>query len=109
MLPVPTEPSASFSDMAPSRAAHWYSVLLAVCAATLPAPAQSVEWSQWRGPAHDGVFPEETTWQTDWQQRSPRTLWKVEVGIGYSGVAISQDCAYTVGNADGRDTVYCLD
>jgi outer membrane protein assembly factor BamB len=95
--------------MALSRIAHCCSLLLSVGAASQPALAQPAEWSQWRGPAHDGVFPEDATWRTDWQQRPPKTLWRVEVGIGYSGLAISQGRAYTVGNIDGKDTVYCLD
>lgn len=96
--------------MAPTRFALCCSLaLLAACAKASPAPAEAPQWSQWRGPQHDGVFPDETTWRTDWYERPPRTLWRVEVGIGYSGVAVSQGRAYTVGHVDGKDTVYGLD
>jgi outer membrane protein assembly factor BamB len=89
--------------------------LVAVCGAVSQsalaqtAAAQPTEWSQWRGPAHDGVFPAETTWRTDWDERPPVTVWKADVGVGYSGVAVSAGRAYTVGHRDGEDTIYCLD
>jgi outer membrane protein assembly factor BamB len=99
--------------MARARIALSCLALIAASGAASLALAQSAkqatEWSQWRGPGHDGAFPEETSWRTDWDVRPPRTLWKVAVGVGYSGVAISAGRAYTVGNADGQDTVFCLD
>ena len=36
-------------------------------------------------------------------------LWKAAVGKGYSSVSIQGDYLYTMGNDDGKDTVYCLD
>jgi outer membrane protein assembly factor BamB len=69
--------------------------------------AQSPEWSQWRGPAHDGLYPHDT-FRTDWKENPPRQLWQAAVGIGYSGLAVSQGRAYTVGNVDGEDVVHCL-
>jgi outer membrane protein assembly factor BamB len=84
-------------------------VVFAVGVTSSIAVAQRVEWSQWRGPAHDGVYPQETSWRTDWAVKPPRELWRVSVGLGYSGLAVSQGRAYTVGNVDGEDVIHCLD
>ena len=36
-------------------------------------------------------------------------LWKNSVGIGFSCVTVSNGKAYTMGNADNNDTVFCFD
>ena len=36
-------------------------------------------------------------------------LWRASLGIGTSSVTISGDHAYSAGNADGKDTIWCLD
>lgn len=87
-------------------------LLLAVhfAAGYAPALGQAVEWSQWRGPARDGVYAEEREWSASWGKDGPRLLWKVAVGTGYAGVSISDGRAYTVGHPQGGDDiVYCID
>ena len=86
---------------------RWLATLV-ICWIASPAVAQRPESSQWRGPAHDGVFPAETSWRTNWKESPPRELWRVEVGVGYSGFAVSQGRAYTVGNVGGEDIIHCL-
>src|SRR5262249_49798899 len=39
----------------------------------------------------------------------PPRLWTAQVGEGYSSVAVKDGRLYTMGNAGGKDTVYCLD
>jgi outer membrane protein assembly factor BamB len=75
-----------------------------------PAPtgaAASTDWFQWRGPERNGVSAE-TGWRTDWAADPPKTLWKANVGEGWSAVSIAAGRAYTMGNRSGQDTVYCL-
>jgi outer membrane protein assembly factor BamB len=86
----------------------WLAAIAIGCLASTSV-AQRPESSQWRGPAHDGLYPQETTWRTDWATHPPRELWRVPVGIGYSGLAVSQGRAFTVGNVQGEDVIYCLD
>jgi len=77
--------------------------------AAKPAAADSAvrahDWPQWRGPNRNGVSPEEITWPAS----GPKQLWKAAVGEGYSGVSVSRGRAYTLGNTNGVDTVWCLD
>jgi len=70
--------------------------------------AACADESRWRGPLGSGVYPDETSWTYDWPAEGPEPLWKVEVGLGYSGIAVSEGRAYTVGNIDGEDIVFCL-
>lgn len=66
------------------------------------------DWPQWRGPNRDGIS-EEAGWRVDWGSGGPRQVWRVAVGQGFSACAVSGGRVYTMGNADGQDTVWCLD
>ena len=66
------------------------------------------DWPVWRGSNHDGVSTEKgllTTWPAD----GLKQLWKAELGMGYSGVSVSNGKVYGMGNARDVDTVFCLD
>lgn len=67
------------------------------------------DWSQWRGPMGDGNFDHETTWSHQWPESGPEVLWSIKVHTGYSGVAVSEGHAYTLGNFEGDDLIQCLD
>jgi len=69
--------------------------------------APSADWSQWLGPDRTGISTE-TGWRTDWAAKPPKTLWKASVGVGYSSVSVAHGRLYTMGNAGGKDTVFCL-
>ncbi len=64
--------------------------------------------SKWRGPLGTGAYPDETSWSFEWPAEGPKELWRVEVGLGYSGIAVSDGRAYTVGNIKGEDIIFCL-
>ena len=66
------------------------------------------EWSVWRGPASEGNYDHETTWKHDWLPTRPKTLWQTKVHTGYSGIAVSEGRAYTIGNSEGEDLIQCL-
>lgn len=66
------------------------------------------DWPRWRGPNLDGISTE-TGWSTDWPDDGPRQLWKANVGTGMSAVSVARGRAYTLGNREGRETVYCFD
>jgi len=66
------------------------------------------DWPRWRGPEGNGISTE-TEWNPEALLQGPRIVWKVNVGIGYSCIAIKGSSLYTMGNRKGQDTVYCLD
>jgi len=72
-----------------------------------PAQQPAQEWSQWRGPARDGVatgvsLPE--TWPADLQR-----LWQVEVGAGYSSPIVSEGRVYIFSRQGEEEFVRALD
>src|SRR5882724_6841976 len=63
------------------------------------------DWPRWRGPNRDGKSSEEIKWPDG----GPRAVWKAAVGTGFSSISISHGRVYTMGNADEKDTIWCLD
>ena len=97
--------------MCKSRAFFRSLVLVAVLATTNSALAQenvSVAWPCWRGPYRNGISTE-TGWNRFWSVAGPKILWKASVGKGFSSFAVAAGRVYTMGNAEGTDTVFCLD
>jgi len=79
------------------------------CVLFLTASSHAADWPRWRGPDVNGIS-RETGWQSKWPETGPKQLWKASIGIGFSGISVSQGRAYTMGNIDnGSDVVYCLD
>jgi outer membrane protein assembly factor BamB len=66
------------------------------------------DWPRWRGPNGDGISPE-TDWNPKALANGPKIVWKKNVGMGFSSVAIAGSSLYTMGNSKGKDVVYCLD
>ena len=66
------------------------------------------DWPHWRGPQRNGVSAE-TGWRDTWPVDGPATAWKAKVGLGFSSFAVAQGRAFTLGHADGKDTVWCFD
>ena len=74
----------------------------------ITAAVNAADWPQWRGPNRDGISTEKN-WSSQWPATGPKQLWKANVGLGCSAVTISQGRAYTLGNTDEIDTIYCFD
>ena len=68
--------------------------------------AQAADWANWRGPTRDGISTE-----TGWKLTSgeAKKLWTAQVGMGCSAVHVSNGRAYTQGNKNETDTVFCFD
>jgi hypothetical protein len=66
------------------------------------------DWPQWRGPQRNGVSGEKG-WLDKWPANAPATAWKAQVGLGFSSFVIAQGRAFTLGHAEGQDTVWCFD
>jgi len=83
-------------------------LMVAVAAVTAPAQQAGMDWPSFRGPSYDGASAE-SDWRTDWSADKPEVLWRKNVGIGASTVAVVGDRVYTMGNEADRDVVWCLD
>lgn len=76
--------------------------------AGLAAPATyATNWPHWRGPQRNGISSE-TDWGYHWAASGPRKLWSAKLGEGFSGMAVAGGRLYSMGNAAGKDTVFCL-
>src|SRR5688572_10113026 len=68
--------------------------LLYGCAFALTAaPAVADDWPQWLGPQRDGVW-RETGILDKFPEGGPKLVWRVPVGIGYSGPAVAAGKVY---------------
>jgi len=76
--------------------------LIAVTVAT----GSAEDWPHWRGPDYNGVTQE---CLPDELSEELRVLWTAEVGIGFSSFSAVGDRVLTMGHADEKDTVWCLD
>jgi outer membrane protein assembly factor BamB len=70
-------------------------------------PARAADWPRWRGPAGNGISAEPIG--NTWPAAGPRVLWRAAVGTGFASVAVSRGRAYTLGNRENRDTIWCFD
>jgi outer membrane protein assembly factor BamB len=72
-----------------------------------PNPDARDDWPQWGGPTRNGISGE-TRWSS---KGKAEPLWKVQIGIGYSSVAVHQQRVYTLGfdKELSLDVVHCLD
>jgi len=79
-----------------------------ILCADIGSPAAANDWPRWRGTDCNGIS-KETGWSASWPAEGPKRLWKGSVGTGFSSVAVSNGRLFTLGNANGTETVYCLD
>lgn len=68
-------------------------LLLIALVAPSPAQATSADWPHWRGPAGNGVSPEQG-WLAEGAEQE---LWRREVGLGYSSPSIQGEFLYVMG------------
>jgi outer membrane protein assembly factor BamB len=69
--------------------------------------ADDIEWPRWRGPNGDGIS-NETNWDSEALVEGPKVLWKVDIGAGYSNVAIKDNRLYTMGLEGKKSIIFCL-
>jgi outer membrane protein assembly factor BamB len=81
-------------------------ILLSLSAAAGFQFAAAEDWPNWRGPRFDGVSNEKLP---DKLPDEPSVVWKAKVGTGFSTVSVARGRVFTMGNANGTDTVWCLD
>jgi outer membrane protein assembly factor BamB len=69
--------------------------------------ADDYDWPRWRGPNGDGIS-NETDWNPEALNGGPKILWKVDVGMGHSNVAVKDSRLYTMGIQSRRAVILCL-
>src|SRR5262245_13014445 len=70
--------------------------------------ASAADWPHWRGPARNGIATE-SGWLDKWPAEGPKVAWRTKVGLGFSSFAVAQGRVFTMGHADGKDSVFCFD
>ncbi|MBL9189825.1 MAG: PQQ-like beta-propeller repeat protein [Opitutaceae bacterium] len=71
-------------------------------------PSHAADWPHWRGPARNGIS-NETGWLDQWPAGGPVIAWRAQVGLGPSSFVVADSRAFTMGHADGHDTVFCFE
>jgi len=66
------------------------------------------DWSQWRGPARDGVSQEDGI-ARGWPKDGPPVVWRQPLGIAYSAVSVVGTRLYTMMATDTEEFAICLD
>jgi outer membrane protein assembly factor BamB len=79
--------------------------LLGVFAFLVIVNLRAGDWPQWRGPNRNGISTE----KVGWPEGGPKTVWRAQVGTGFSSISVSKGRVYTMGNANEKDTIWCLD
>jgi len=69
--------------------------------------AHAADWPNWRGPDYNGIS-KETGWVATWAESGPKVLWNASIGAGFSSIAVSDGRAYTMGNINDNDILYCF-
>jgi outer membrane protein assembly factor BamB len=65
------------------------------------------DWPAYGGPERNHISREKSL-RTDWKDDEPKTLWSLEVGLGYSAVVEVKGKAYTQGYSNGKNTLFCV-
>jgi outer membrane protein assembly factor BamB len=79
-------------------------VLVVIASASI---ASAQDWSQWRGPARDGVIPAAVI-PKQWPAAVKRG-WSVEIGEGYSSPVVANGRAFVHSRRDPEEIVTALD
>jgi outer membrane protein assembly factor BamB len=115
--PVPAAASAPASTQA---AAPLASPVPAAVPATAPTPAPATapptaappsgggSWTDYRGPARDGVYRQGPIAAT-WPAGGPRLLWKQPIGEGHASFVVARGVAYTIEQRRNREVVAAYD
>lgn len=77
-------------------------------AMALPCAVHATDWSQFRGPNHDGISTEKIL--TAWPATGLHEIWKQPMKDGFSGVTIGDGKAFTLvaREVDGADQEVCV-
>ncbi|RJP29338.1 MAG: alcohol dehydrogenase [Candidatus Omnitrophota bacterium] len=78
------------------------------CVLCIADPIFAEDWHQFHGPQRNRIS-RESDWQAKWDQEGPPELWRQTIGVGFASISVVGNRAYTMGNQDNQDTVWCFD
>lgn len=90
---------------------------VSMLAMTLPAAVQADDWPNWRGAQRNGIS-QEAGWNPEKLNDGPDILWRKQIGIGFSSMAVTGGRVYAMGNTrkgddpndqSQTDVLWCLD
>jgi len=111
---LPARPAANASSAAaPAAAAPTAAAANAATPAASPPPSPprtsaAGSWTDFRGPARDGVYRQGPVAAT-WPAGGPRLLWKQPIGEGHASFVIARGVAYTIEQRRHREVVAAYD
>lgn len=65
-------------------------------------------WPRFRGPEGTGISKEEGLLER-WPEGGPEELWRIPIGVGYSGMAVSDKRVYLLDSDEDSEFLLCLD
>ena len=65
------------------------------------------DWPRFRGPEGNGISQESSLLKT-WPADGPQQLWRMPLGIGYSGMSVQNNRLYTMDSDSSAESVLCL-
>src|SRR5579863_965993 len=81
---------------------RWFSLgLLFISLLSALREADAEGWPQWFGPRRDGIWRERGLIEK-FPKGGPKTVWRVSLGTGYSGPAVSEDRVYVMDRVRGK-------
>ncbi len=84
-------------------------MLFGICAVLqLQASSPASDWPTFLGPNGDGIVKDHNL-SANWAQNPPKVIWRKNLGVGNSSIAIANGRAVTLGNTNDIETVWCLD
>lgn len=83
----------------------WLASLLFI---SLAAPVLASDWPQFLGPTRNGVYPDHNLIDA-FPPGGPKTLWKKDIGQGFSGPAVSAGKLILFHRIGDKESVECLD
>src|SRR5689334_4845215 len=80
---------------------------LTICVFLSAAMANATDWSQYRGPNHDGSTPDAIA--TTWQKEGPKVVWKAPIGDSFGSFAVSGGKAFIFIERKGEEVCIAID
>ncbi len=74
----------------------------------LTATTYAADWPNWRGPNHNGISSE-SGFIPKFQSNKPNFAFRIDIGTGFSSISVANQKAYTMGNENDTDIIYCID
>ncbi len=85
-----------------------FTLLLVSVPAAFSAGDASEDWPQFRGVSRDGIA-HSSGLRNQWPEEGPNVLWRVPLGEGFSGVAVSDNRLYTLYAEGETEYAACFD